>query len=171
MKKLYFALLAVTLSACTSHLYIAKTSFPDQDQTCMAQAYWYKTQYVIGSKADRVLTVAAGGQRKSVQYKEQDGQLIYMGEASRDTKVFGDAPQGREFLCGQVLGISELKQFEGDTLSLTMHCQAKRDALSVAKGYLPAQEPPYRFDVSEETLFSLTGKMPEAPRPPTCETH
>lgn len=168
MKGLYIGLLAVMLSACSTHMYVAKTEFADGDQICLAQAYWYKTDYVIGSKADRMLTVAAGGQRTAVQYQERDGALVYMGEASRDVKVYGAAPVAREFPCGHVLGLQSLQQFTGEQLSLSMHCQAKRDELSVSPGYLPAQEAPYQFSVRQETLFSFTGAVPAPPRPPTC---
>jgi hypothetical protein len=168
MNRLYILIAATLLSACTTQMFVAKTSFDDGDKKCMAQAYWYKTSYLIGSKTDRVLTVTAGGQRRPVQYKEQDGMVAYKGEASRDIKVYGEAPQGREFLCGWVDQIAELGKFEGDRLKLYMHCKAKLDELSLAKGYLPAQELPYQFAVSKESLFSFTGKHPEAPRPPTC---
>jgi hypothetical protein len=152
-------------------MYVAKADFEDDGKKCSAQAYWYKTNYVVGSKADRVLTVAAGGQRTPVQYQERDNGLVYTGEASRDVKVYGDAPQGREFPCGHVLDLNELKQFKGDKLSLNMHCKAKLDELSLSRGYLPAREAPYQFDVSKETLFSFFGRLPEAPRPPTCSAH
>lgn len=168
MKGLYIGLLVFTLSACSTHMYVAKTEFADGDRTCLAQAYWYKTDYVIGSKTDRVLTVTAGGQRTAVQYQERDGALVYMGEASRDVKVFGAAPAAREFPCGHVLGLQSLQQFTGEQLSLSMHCQARRDELSVGQGYLPAQEAPYQFTVQRETLFSFTGAVPAAPRPPGC---
>lgn len=168
MKGLHAVLLVVLLSGCTAQLYVAKTEFADGDLTCLAQAYWYKTDYLVGSKTDRVLTVTSGGQRVAVQFQERDGSLVYLGEASRDIKAYGAEPGGREFVCGRVIDLTALEEFAGEEFSLTMHCRARLDELSVARGYLPAQEAPYRFTVHKETLFSFQGKLPEPPRPPIC---
>lgn len=168
MTRASIIVLTAFLSACSSHLYVAKTSFIDKNQECTAQAYWYKTDYIVGVKADRVLSVSSGGQRKSVEYKEQDDSIVYIGDAARDKKIVGDIPGSQQFLCGWVENLTELKQFEGDELILYMHCQAKLDSLSLSKGYIPAQEPPYTFTVSKEILKSLTGKLPDPPDPPEC---
>lgn len=168
MRNICIILLTILLCACTSHMYVAKTSFVDDDQECTTQAYWYKTKYVIGVKADRVLTVTSGGERKSVEFKEDNGRIVYIGDASRDKKVIGEETESQQFLCGWVENLTELKQFEGDELILYMHCKAKTDPLSRAKGYIPHQEPPYTFTVTEEILKSITGKLPEPPRPPGC---
>lgn len=168
MKGFHAVLLVVLLSGCTAQMYVARTEFDDGDKTCQAQAYWYKTDYLVGSKTDRVLTVTAGGQRVAVQFQEREVGLVYMGEASRDVKVYGEAPAGREFVCGQVSDLAALEQFNGEQLSLTMHCRARLDELSASRGYLPAQDAPYRFAVHSETLFSFSGRLPEPPRPPVC---
>lgn len=168
MKGFKFILLGFLLSGCTTQMYVARTSFEDGDMTCLAQAYWYKTDYLIGSKADRVLTVASGGQRVAVQFQEREDGLVYVGEASRDVMVEGAAPAGREFVCGRVNGLAVLEKFAGNELSVTMHCRARLDELSVSRGYLPARVEPYRFTVHAEELFSFSGRMPEPPRPPTC---
>jgi hypothetical protein len=169
MKKVSWVLFAsCCLSACTTHMYVARTTFMDGAHECLAQAYWYKTDYVVGSKADRVLTVTAGGQRTAIQYQERDGRLVYLGEASRDVIVVGDTPQIGTFLCGEAVDLGDLSQFNGNQLSLTIYCRAKLDDLSRSRGYLPARESPYTFAVGRETQFSLTGRVPAAPQPPTC---
>lgn len=168
MKKFSLVLLLAILSGCTSQLYVARTSFVDGDQECMAQAYWYKTDYLIGDKADRVLTVTSGGKRRSVEYVEDQGRIVYFGDETRDTKVYGNAPESETFICGWIEDLAELKQFRGDELRLYMHCKAKLSPLSLVKGYLPARETAYIFTVSKEELTSLSGKLPSPPPPPTC---
>ncbi len=169
MKKLTVILLGFLFSGCASHLYVGNAPFTDGDQQCTATAYWYKTDYIIGTKADRFLTVLSGGQRRSVEYKEDNGKIVYRGDRARDKKVIGTQPDSHKFLCGSVENLVELKDFSGDELVIRMECAAKTDALSTAKGYLPASASPYHFKVTKETLTSFTGKLPEPPDPPTCE--
>lgn len=168
MKKILFVFTIVFFSGCTSHMYLAKTTFKDGDQTCMAQAHWYKTEYLFGVKADGVITVLSGGGRLSVPYKEQNNTLEFRGHQGRDQLVIGTQPASAEFRCGWIENVSNIKAFNDDKLIVYMHCVPKTDAFSRNKGYLPARETPYNFTVTEETLWSLFGKLPEAPRPPVC---
>lgn len=168
MKKLILIIAVGFLQACTTQMYVAQTTFIDNDEECTAQGYWYKTDYIFGVKADRVLSIASGGGRKSVEFKESDGRMVFQGDAARDVKVIGEKPAGQKFVCGWVEDLAELVQFEGDKLVLNMHCKAKTDSLSKAKGYIPASEAPYSFTVSKEELMSLFGDLPEPPRPPEC---
>ncbi len=168
MTKSFILITTALLSACTGHLYIARTTFQDGDQRCEALAYWSRTDYIIGVKADSVLTVTAGGNRRAIQYTEQDNRIVYRGEKSRDQKVYGSTTTETTFVCGWVDKPGTLQDFSGKELVLYMHCRAKADEFTISKGYLPAQASPYTFAVSEEIVKSLTGALPPTPAPPTC---
>ncbi|MBL4775935.1 MAG: hypothetical protein JKY87_07795 [Mariprofundus sp.] len=167
MNRIALLILLLLSSSCTTTMYVAKTGIITADKKCTIQTYWYKTDYIVGSKVDEILNVRMGGHRPVI-YKSGDNGIVYWGEKKRDIKSIGAKPTRARYVCGKVEGLKSLQDFDGDILTLTMHCEAKLSPLSITSGYIPAREEAYVLQVSQQENFSWISSLPEAPSPPTC---
>jgi len=165
MKKIIFIGLLLINSACTSTLYVAKTDVPHDGKKCTLQTYWYKTTSPFTDKIDETYNVRLGKHR-GVNYKKTEEGIVYIGKKKRDVMVYGDKPTTRKFVCGEFVGVKDIKDFEADQLNISMNCKAGKGRTS----YLKAKERPYVLEVVEAVKeFFWFGGLPKAPEPPTCE--
>jgi len=164
MKKIILIIFVLINSACTSTLYVAKTDVPVKDKKCTLQTYWYKTTSPFTDKIDETYNVKLAG-FKGVNYKKTDQGIVYIGKKKRDIMVYGDKPTTRKFVCGEFVGVKDIKAFEADQLEVSMNCKAGKNR----KAYLPAKKTSYVLQVVEAVKeFFWFGGLPDAPEPPTC---
>ena len=130
MKNFAIIMFVFFSTGCSTTLYVAKTELPVKNEQCTVQTFWYKTEYLFGSKAHQTLSVSMGGHQK-VEYKKEPIGIVYMGAKKTDEWAMpGNAPPGERFVCGKVLDVKDMLEFTGKQLSLTMHCKAKHTPLT-----------------------------------------
>ena len=165
MKKLAVIIMLLINSACTTTLYVAKTDVPVNDKQCTLQTYWYKTTSPFTDKIDETYNVKLAG-FNGVNYKKTDQGIVYIGKKKRDVLVYGDKPTSRKFVCGEFVGVKDIKDFDADKLNVTMNCKAGKNR----RPYLPEKKTSYVLNVVEAVKeFFWFGGLPEAPKPPTCK--
>lgn len=160
------------LSGCANALYQADLRVPDADgEPRVSRLYWSRTDPLIGApKAGPIILLTACSTR-TLTFDETEAGIVYRGVPGLDRYPGGGGVAEGE-ICGEVETDTPLVDLGGQSLPVSIHCEAEVDEFSLAVGeftpsYLPARETPYRFDVQESTSWSLFGRTPQV-SPPEC---
>jgi len=161
-------------SGCTHLLYHAELDTVNSEGDARKSVvYWSKTDKLIGdAKAGPILLMTACSTRR-IHFDETETGIVFRGTPGQD-RIPGQSGTVTEgTICGKIEFGSTITNLQAGPLLLTISCEAMNDEFGIRTGlfspsYLQASELPYQFEVQEERGWSILGRTPDAPEPPTC---
>lgn len=161
--------------ACTNTVYQGKLEvLNSQGQAEKALVYWTKTEKLIGeSKAGPVVLLTSCSTRH-IDFEDSADGIVFRGTPGQDRLMGQSGSVAEESECGKIENARMITELSAGPLNLNIGCEALMNDFAVLRGpfspfYIQARKEPYQFDIQENSIFSLFGTIPEAPKPPDCE--
>lgn len=131
--------------------------------------YWSKTDGLLWpAKAGPASLLTECG--NPVIFVERPEGIVFRGTPGQDAPVGTPATMTQpEIPCGSFIGETKFVAFDEGPVMLRISCEPVTDEFAVQpRRYLQARPEPYRFDIISTKEWSLFGKDPVAPDPPSC---
>jgi hypothetical protein len=173
MKKILLILLlpCLNLQGCTNYLYMGQIQAIDSDsKERQVILYWSKTRAMLAkAKAGPASLLTQCG--SPIMFVEQPQGIVFRGTPGQDKLVIGETNNStlHEIPCGSFINQRRFVDISNGSLMLTIFCEPISNDFSIgSKSYIQARQEPYQIDITSTKSWSLTGKVPEAPVPPSC---
>lgn len=170
MQKLILLIVILINSACTTSLYVARTDLPYKGKNCEVYTYWYTTSHPFVDKTGKTYPVLMGKHASVTFVKKVEG-IIYKGVSGADNLVGSTAPDNAEFICGEFVGVKDIRDLDGNKLKISMKCKKISTVLTHRdkKNYLPYIKTAHELTVTKEKEeFFWFGGLPKPPKLPVC---